>query len=181
MNRSRRRPSKGAMRRWTRWVGAVTCATLVLWLAVSAAALNQGQRAPEIGLRDLDGQPVRLAALRGKVVLVDFWASWCEPCREEMPFLNRLYREHRDDGLVVIGVSVDRRERNVGRFLRRTRVSFPIVHDADQAVVGRYSPPTMPSSYLIDRRGIVRYVHEGFRAGDAERITREIEGLLRQR
>ena len=100
--------------------------TLSLALAGSAAALSVGARAPEIGRPDLNGRNVQMSGLRGKVVIVDFWASWCEPCREEMPVLDRMYRDLRERGLVVVGVSVDRTIGNVNGFLRRTPVSFPV-------------------------------------------------------
>jgi peroxiredoxin len=152
--------------------------TLSLALAGSAAALSVGARAPEIGRPDLNGRTIQMSGLRGKVVIVDFWASWCEPCREEMPVLDRLYRDLRERGLVVVGVSVDRTIGNVNGFLRRTPVSFPIVHDANHEIANRYAPPRMPSSYIIDRRGVVRHVHEGFRSGDAATIRREVQALL---
>lgn len=164
----------------TMWA-QVGLALLIFFLAGGRAlALDTGDRAPNIGLEDLAGNDVDLQDLRGKVVLVDFWASWCEPCKEELPFLNRLYRSKRADGLVVIGVSVDRRLRNVRNFLRDTPVSFPVVHDADQDVADRYSPPTMPTSFLIDRRGVIRFIHRGFRDGDDEEITDHVNELLEE-
>lgn len=178
MNGSRTRSSKPPMRART---FLATGALLILGLvaAATAAALDEGARAPELNARTLDGQRIRLADLRGKVVIVDFWASWCEPCREEMPVLERLYRRYGDRGLVVIGVSVDRTERNARGFLRRTPVSFPIIHDGGHGIANRYSPPRMPSSYIIDKRGIVRHIHEGFRSGDAAAMEREVRALLR--
>ena len=157
---------------------AAIVATLMLF-SVPVDALDQGARAPEIGLRDTDGNMVRLGSLRNKVVLVDFWASWCEPCREELPILNRLYDRYKDRGLVIVGVNIDREESNMRRFLRRVSVDFPVVHDGRHQVADRYSPPRMPSSYLIDQRGVVRYVHAGFRASDASHIEQEIRRLLR--
>ena len=97
---------------------------------------------------------------------------------KEMPVLDRMYRDLRERGLVVVGVSVDRTIGNVNGFLRRTPVSFPIVHDANHEIANRYAPPRMPSSYIIDRRGVVRHVHEGFRSGDADDIRSEVEALL---
>ncbi len=119
-----------------------------------------------------------MADLRDKVVLVDFWASWCAPCREELPVLERLHRRYKDHGLVIVGVNIDRDESNMTGFLRRTPVGFRVVHDGSHRVADRYQPPRMPSSYLIDKRGVVRYVHAGFRASDAERLEREIRELL---
>ena len=159
-------------------LSALAAIALVAAAVVPAYALSRGSRAPEIGLRDTEGRPVRLSQLRGKVVLVDFWASWCEPCKQELPVLNRLQREYADDGLVIVGVNIDNDEANMQRFLRRTPVAFRVVHDGDHQVADRYSPPRMPSSFLIDQRGVVRYVHEGFRASDARTIENKIKELL---
>ena len=159
---------------------ALILSVSMLTSALSASALGTGSRAPEIGLESLDGQQIRMRSLRGKVVIVDFWASWCAPCREEMPVLSRLYDEYKDQGLVIIGVSQDERVRDARGFLRRTPASFPIVVDTEHAVAGRYSPPRMPTSYIIDRRGVVRHVHEGFRSGDERTIERQVRALLSQ-
>lgn len=146
-----------------------------------AHALDAGARAPEIGLSDSAGHAINLASLRGQVFIVDFWASWCEPCADEMPVLERLYQQHHGNGFTVIGVSQDRAQSNVDQFLRRIHVSFPIVLDASHAVAGRYSPARMPTSFIVDRRGIVRHVHAGFRASDAGSIEREVAALVAQR
>lgn len=178
MNRRGLSSSKAMMTSRRTLLSAALAAVTVLGVAAGAAALGTGSRAPEIGLRDLEGRRIQLGALRGKVVIVDFWASWCEPCKQELPALDELYGKYKDDGLVVIGVSVDRDESNAKKFLRRTPVSFPVVHDAGHRVAGRYEPPKMPSSYVIDKRGVVRYVHEGFRSGDAAKMEREVKKLL---
>lgn len=146
----------------------------------SALALESGARMPEIGLKDLQGHPVSAATLRGKVVLVDFWASWCAPCREEMPVLEHLYKTYRAQGLVIVGVSVDQQASNARTFVGRLGVTFPIIHDAQHQLAGRFAPPKMPSSYIVDRRGVVRHVHAGFRAPDAAVLEREIKALLAQ-
>lgn len=150
-----------------------------LGVTTTALALSEGARAPEIGLTSTSGDSIRLSGLRGKVVIVDFWASWCAPCREELPVLERLYRQYRGQGLVVVGVNVDREERNMRDFLTRVRVSFPVAHDVRHEVAGRYSPPTMPTSYIVDRHGVVRHVHRGFRARDASMIESHVQALLR--
>ncbi len=149
-----------------------------LGAALPAMALRAGSRAPEIGLRDTAGQMVRLSELRGKVVLVDFWASWCGPCREEVPFLNRLQEQFGDD-LVIVGVNIDRDESNMRSFMRRTPMQFRVVHDSGgERIAERYGPPRMPSSYIIDQRGVVRYVHAGFRASDASEIEAHVRELV---
>ena len=154
---------------------------LLLVLAASASAVDVGGRAPEIGINDLNGRPVRMASLRGKVVLVDFWASWCAPCRQEFPVLERLHRTYASQGLAIVGVSVDNDVANVRSFLRRNSASFLIAHDPRKVAAARYGGTAMPSSYIIDRRGIVRHYHAGFRASDAATIEREVQALLRQR
>ncbi len=153
----------------------------LLVLAATASAVDVGGRAPEIGVNDLNGRPVRMASLRGKVVIVDFWASWCAPCRQEFPVLERLHRTYASQGLAIVGVSVDNDVANVRSFLRRNSASFLIAHDPRKVAAARYGGTAMPSSYIIDRRGIVRHYHPGFRASDAATIEREVQALLRQR
>lgn len=153
-------------------------ALLVATLAASASALDEGTRAPEIGLSDFDGQRVSMRSLRGRVVLVDFWASWCGPCAEEMPVLERLHTRYASQGLTIVAVSQDQREELARRFMEEHPVSFRVVHDGEHAVARRYGPPRMPTSYLIDRRGVVRHIHAGFRQADADVLEAEVRALL---
>ena len=171
MNRTSRRSSKS-------FVTRIFAILSVFLVASTAYALNAGARAPEIGLNDLNGHRVDLASMRGHVVVVDFWASWCAPCADEMPVLERLYNSLHGQGLDIVGVSQDTSAGNITSFLRRVHVSFPIVHDGGHAVAGRYSPGTMPTSFIIDRHGVVRFVHTGYRASDAARIEQEIRTLV---
>ena len=167
---------------FARTLRAMLFSLLVLTVGASAAeALDPGTRAPDVGLKDLAGKPVSLADLKGRVVLVDFWASWCAPCREELPVLEGLYRKYQGQGLVIVGVGLDKDAKNLSKFLRANPLSFTVVHDAEGAVADRYAPPKMPSSYLIDRKGIVRHVHAGFRAADKGVIERELKALLSEK
>ncbi len=165
------------------------CMCVVVALALSATgasfaplarALDQGQQAPEIELKDLSGKSVKLSSFRGKVVLVDFWASWCGPCRESLPVLERLAKTYQDKGLVVLGVNIDDSADAAQAFLKKNNlnVSFPVVNDKDKKVAARYAPPTMPSSYIVDRQGRVHRVHAGFRAADAAKLEAELKTLL---
>ena len=168
---------RGPMRTCT---SVLLAALLSLSLALPALALDAGQRLPEIGLTDVSGRKVDVASLQGKVVVVDFLASWCAPCKQELPVLEKLYKKYQGQGLVVVGVSVDEELSNLQGLLKQIRVSFPVVHDAAKAVAGRYKPPRMPSSYVVDRKGIVRHVHAGFRSEDAAKLEAEIKALLAQ-
>lgn len=161
--------------------GALAVAALLSCMICAvevARAVEPGDAAPELSLVSLDGKPVSLAALRGKVVLVDFWASWCAPCKDEMPFLEAMYRRLRSRGLVIVGVSVDSERENAQEFIAKMKVSFPIVHDGKHSVADRFKPPRMPTSYVLDREGKIRHVHEGYRKTDARKIEQQIEALL---
>ncbi|HSN81747.1 MAG TPA: TlpA disulfide reductase family protein [Polyangiales bacterium] len=147
-------------------------------VCASASALSSGDAPPPIDALDQAGEKVDLTALEGKVVLVDFWASWCKPCRQEMPVLERLHQQYASQGLVVIGVSTDSSLKKMRRFLEDTPVSFRIVHDRRAEIASRYEPSAMPSSYFIGRDGKVRYVHEGFREEDAAKFESRIKSLL---
>jgi cytochrome c biogenesis protein CcmG/thiol:disulfide interchange protein DsbE len=142
-------------------------------------ALEQGQAAPEIDLTDFNGRPVKLSDLRGKVVVVDFWASWCAPCRESFPVFERLSKTYRDQGLVVLGVNVDNDPAAAKKFLADVPVTFTVLADPSKKVAKAYEPKTMPSSYVIDRAGKVRFVHAGFKGSDAQKIEAEIKTLLK--
>jgi cytochrome c biogenesis protein CcmG/thiol:disulfide interchange protein DsbE len=163
-----------------RCVGVVALCALVLGWGWSerADALDAGAKMPEIGLKDLSGQTVSVASLAGKVVVIDFWATWCAPCREELPMLQKLYKKYGSQGLVVVGVSVDKEVDNIKQFMQKMPLSFPIVHDSAHGVSGKYSPPRMPSSYVVDRKGIVRFVHGGYRAEDASEFEKQVQTLL---
>lgn len=163
------------MRRSLLWI---TLCTHLVFGTRSAAALETGQPAPEIALQDFNGKLVKLSQLKGKVVLVDFWASWCAPCRESLPFLDKLSKSYRDRGLVVLGVNIDSDLGAARKFLKGLPVSFTVLNDPEKLVAKAYAPPTMPSSYLIDRNGKVHLVHAGFKPSDAARLDAEVKNLL---
>jgi thiol-disulfide isomerase/thioredoxin len=127
------------------------------------------------------GKPaVDIGSYRGKVLYVDFWASWCVPCRTSMPALEALYKKFGDRGFVVVGVNKDDRITDAQRFLQRYPATFPQATDADEKVVRAFAVPAMPSGYLIDRRGTVRRIHTGFTQETATALEREIDGLLKE-
>jgi len=151
---------------------------LVLLVASTASALVPGDAPPSIDMLDQAGNKVNLNELKGKVVLVDFWASWCGPCRQEMPVLEELHKKYAKQGLVIIGVNIDNNPKKMNNFLKGTPATFRIVHDRKLAVAVKYEPGTMPSSYFIGRDGKIRYVHEGFKKKDAADLEQRIKALL---
>jgi thiol-disulfide isomerase/thioredoxin len=148
--------------------------------AVLAASPMVGKPAPECVLAPLGDAPHfdPAAARTGKVLYVDFWASWCAPCVRAFPFLNGLEREFRDRGLQVVGINVDERAGDAVEFLRRYRASFAVARDSGGACPRAFGVVGMPSSYLIDRRGVIREVHVGFRDSDAAARRAQVERLL---
>ncbi|HST00626.1 MAG TPA: TlpA disulfide reductase family protein [Usitatibacter sp.] len=156
---------------------------LVFLLAPLAAfAVETGGAVPSVELSRLDDTSARLslASLRGKVVYVDFWASWCVPCRVSMPALEAFYRERRDQGFVVVGVNKDVSVEDAKRFLGKVAVSFPLVSDAGDAAARGFDVKAMPSGYLLDRKGVVRRVHRGFTGETAAELGKEIDALMKE-
>lgn len=136
-----------------------------------------GASAPALTLPSPDGKrEIQLANHGGKVSIVDFWATWCEPCRQSFPAYQKLLD---DSGgrLVVIGVSVDEDPSGISAFVQETGVRFPIAWDRDQAAAESYRPPTMPTSFVVDKSGIVRSVHAGYTPGDELGLQKELESL----
>lgn len=147
----------------------------------ASAAPKKGAKAAEFRGKGLDGSAVSLEALRKKhaVVLVDFWASWCEPCQEELPFLAQMQKKYGPKGLIVVAVNVDSKASSMKKLLPKIKGSGAIVvHDEGKKIVGAYKPGTMPTSFLVNKRGSIDYVHEGFRPGDAKGFEAKIRAAL---
>jgi cytochrome c biogenesis protein CcmG, thiol:disulfide interchange protein DsbE len=151
-----------------------------LTCAASTQAANPGTAAPPFALSTASGETVALAALRGRVVYVDFWASWCAPCRRSFPWMNAMQARYAGEGLAVVGVNVDKRRADAERFLRDVPASFTIVYDAEGAMPAAYDVRGMPSSYLIDRQGNIAAVEEGFHDERRAALEARIRALLAQ-
>ena len=145
---------------------------------VSAAVATQAA-APDFTLKSMNGPNLRLAEQRGRVVMVNFWATWCGPCRQELPQLNRLYEKYRSAGLVVLGVNLDDDQRKANDLAGQLGLKFPVLLDTDKAVSRLYGVSAMPSTLLIDRDGKVRYVHLGYLTGYEEMYDRQIRELIK--
>jgi cytochrome c biogenesis protein CcmG/thiol:disulfide interchange protein DsbE len=143
-----------------------------------ANAERVGAPAPDFSLAPADGgAPIGPTAFAGKVLIVDFWATWCAPCRQSFPVYQRLVDKF-GGKLVVLAVSVDDAPDGIGKFRSDTGVKFPIVWDQGQAVAASYKPGTMPTSFVIDRSGLVHSIHEGFHQRDEATLEQEIRSLL---
>ncbi len=137
-----------------------------------------GKKAIEFTLPDVSGGEVALQSFRGKVVLLNFWATWCGPCREELPELDRVQEKFRKRGLAVVAVTVDNELENVRSFLQKYDLKLQALWDRRKKVADAYVVEKMPSSYLIDRNGVIRFVHRGYSPEELKRIEAEIENLL---
>jgi len=161
------------------WLGLVWLG--LLWAASTAqAAVQPQQMAPDFTLPSAEGRNLRLAEQRGQVVLINFWASWCGPCRVEMPHLNRLHEQFKAGGFVVLAVNIDDDPRHGAATAARWGLRFPVLLDADKAVVRRYDLGTMPSTVLVDRDGRIRHLHRGWREGLDATYERQIKELMKE-
>ena len=146
--------------------------------AAPAFAARTGEPAPAFALATAAGDMVDLTRLRGRVVYVDFWASWCTPCRRSFPWMNELEARYRDSGLTIVAINVDKRREDALRFLRDVPARFTVVFDAEGRMPAAFDVKGMPSSYLIDREGRVAAVEEGFHDDRAAALEQRIRALL---
>jgi thiol-disulfide isomerase/thioredoxin len=164
----------------TRTLRRLGLAAAALLAASSPAQTAPGGLFPSLAAAGPAG--AALPATAGKVVIVDFWASWCAPCKASFPVYSRLQREFGDRGLVIVGVSVDERASDYSEFIAAAKPSFATLLDSAHGLVAAVQVPTMPTSYLIDRNGRVRFMHAGFHGELTEReLRREIIALLAEK
>lgn len=159
-------------------VGSAVAAALAL-VALPAAAKTPapGEVFPALQAAALEGTLPDLTAAR--VVIVDFWASWCAPCKASFPVFDAIQRDYAAKGVVIVAVNVDRSAAAMEAFLRRMKPGFAVVRDGAQKLVGQAAPPTMPTSFVLDRHGVVRFVHAGFLGEKSRReFLEQIDQLL---
>ncbi len=149
--------------------------------AQAGSVPKEGFAAPDFTLSLLDGGKISLSELRGKVVLVNFWTSWCPPCRKEMPAIESVYRSYKDVGLVVIGLNLTAQDskQDAALFAQEVGVTFPIALDLDNSVGNLYRVTALPTSFFVDRKGMIRSVIVGGPMSEAV-IRSKVEELLRE-
>lgn len=136
--------------------------------------------APDFTLKSRNGENVKLSELRGDVVMINFWASWCAPCRQEMPLLEDMHKKYNDLGFVLLGVNVEEDSSSAEDLLREVPVSFPILYDPTNKVTKLYNVVAMPSTIMVDRDGNMRYLHRGYLPGYEVEYIKQIKELIRE-
>jgi peroxiredoxin len=150
-------------------------------LATPIGALQPGDRAPDFSAPGISGGSVSLAAYKGKVVYLDFWASWCGPCAQSLPALDQLRKEFKPEDFQVVAVNVDRQPSLAKAFLKKRPVGYPSALDPAGGLPAKFGVDSMPTSFLIDRSGVVRHVQRGFRPSDVEPLREKIQKLVADR
>jgi len=161
-----------------RIAAAMTLAVAALGMCLSAQAVGVDGQAPDFTLESLDGTNLRLQERRGEVVLINFWASWCGPCRQEMPILDRLHQRYQDAGFSVLGVNVEGKRKPAEKIAKKSGVTFPVLIDAGQKVSKTYELEAMPTTVVVDRNGKVRYIHRGYKSGDEAKYIEVVKQLI---
>ena len=160
---------------------SIIAVALAIFAASSLASSGmEGQPAPDFALKSSTGENLRLSEYRGDVVMINFWATWCGPCRQEMPLLDQLYARYQRVGFNLLGVNIDDDSRRAMQMIDELGVSFPILFDARKEVSELYAVEAMPVTVLVDREGTVRYVHHGYKPGYENAYLDQIRSLLRE-
>jgi peroxiredoxin len=166
-----------------RYTGALALAAVLTAGSLSgttAPAADASGPAPSFTLNGLGGETGTLSQYKGQVVMLNFWATWCGPCQQEMPLLDQMYRKYKPAGFTLIGVNVDKEAPAVRQLLARRPVSFPVLLDPASQVSNAYHVDEMPSTVLIDRKGNVRFIHRGYKPGDENEYQDRIRQLIRE-
>ena len=163
----------------TRFTKFGLVALTAVFLATAANGAGD-QPAPTFSLPSRGGPTIDLAQYKGQVVMINFWASWCGPCRQEMPLLESIYKKYKPLGFTLIGVNVEPDQKEAENFLKQTPVSFPVLFDAKSKVSGLYNVQVMPTTVFIDRKGNLRLVHQSYQPGAENLYMDQIRALIRE-
>jgi cytochrome c biogenesis protein CcmG, thiol:disulfide interchange protein DsbE len=160
----------------SRFAAGILAGALMLPVA-ARAEVKTGEKSPDFSAKTFNGGDLKLSSLRGKVVLLDFWASWCEPCKKELPLLSKMAPRLKSKGIEIVAVNIDEDKAKAEDFLRTHALSLTVVSDQGKSIVGRWEPPKMPSSFAIDKNGVVRAVNGGFEPGDESKLEAQLTQL----
>ncbi len=160
----------------------LTLGLMITVIAATSLASSglEGQSAPDFALKSSTGENLRLSEYRGEVVMINFWATWCGLCRQEMPLLDELYTRYERVGFNLLGINIDDDPRRAMQLVEDLGVSFPVLFDTRKEVSKLYNVEAMPVTILVDREGIVRYVHHGYKLGYEEKYFDQVRSLLRE-
>lgn len=148
--------------------------------AAAVADIDTPSAAPDFTLKSATGENLRLSDLRGEVVMINFWASWCGPCRQEMPLLDEIYSQYKPMGFTILGVNVEEDTTKARKMLQDNPVDFPVLFDKQSEVSKLYNIVAMPSTILVDRDGNVRYLHRGYKPGFEDAYQQQVRTLIRE-
>ena len=151
-----------------------------LIVALPAVAAAPSGPAPQFTLPSKAGGDVSLAQYKGQVVMLNFWASWCGPCRQEMPLLEDIYKKYNKLGFTLIGVNVEPDSNAANNWLKQTPVTFPVLYDRESKVSQAFAVSGMPTTVIIDRKGNVRYRHVSYKPGDEGEYLNTIRAMIRE-
>lgn len=154
----------------------------LLFITTTSWGASINDKSPDFSLQDIKGNKAALANLKGKVVYINFWASWCPPCKEEFPELNKLAEKYKDSDFIILAVNVDKVKSNMDDFLSKMPLpskNMIILVDPKASVVSSYNARAMPTSFIVDKEGVIRYMHLGFNEKDPEKWVKEIESILK--
>jgi peroxiredoxin len=160
-------------------IAAVALTALSMGSANASGPVT-GEQSPDFTLESKDGGNMRLSEQRGNIVLVNFWASWCGPCREELPAFEELYQEYADLGVEILAINVDDEKEKANVLLDDIEVSYPVLFDTAGEVSKLYDVNAMPTTVMVDRDGNVRLLHPGYRKGDEKKYEKAIKMLMRE-
>lgn len=154
-------------------------ALCLAWFSTPTQSKEINQPAPNFTLKSIAGSNLKLSEYRGQVILLNFWASWCGPCRQEMPILESLHNRYKDLGFTVLGVNVEKDPSKAQEYLKEVSVTFPILLDTQNSTSELYNVEAMPTTVIIDRDGNMRYLHKGYKSGFEDKYEQEIKVLIR--
>ncbi len=167
-------------RRWLNKHYAILTFVLCVSIGESGSdVLLVGHPFPDLNIETIDKS---IPNISDHVVLINFWASWCVPCKQSFPVMEKLYQQYKGKGFEILAVSMDKHEDSIQKFIKRHTISFDIIHDHNHILAIRFQVPAMPTSFFVDRKGVVRYIHKGFHGEKTEKeLKQQIELLLKEK